>query len=294
MDVTSCPVCKSEQVHFALKARDYTVSHEFFEIWECNHCSLRFTRNVPSYEKIGRYYESEDYISHSNTRRGLVNTLYHRVRNHTLSLKYNLILSATGLKQGNHLDIGAGTGAFVQYMNRKGWQSQGIEPDAKARQVALSDHNTVILPAELLPSLPVASFDAISLWHVLEHVHGLQLYLKHIKKLLKPSGKLFIAVPNYTSYDGLKYKENWAAYDVPRHLYHFSPGAMKYLLDVSGLRLIRMEPMWFDSFYISFLSEKYARGHAPLIKGFLAGAVSNMKAFVQKERCSSLIYVARN
>ncbi len=292
MDVTPCPVCKSEQVHFVLKVLDHTVSHEFFEIWECNHCSLRFTRNVPSNEDIGRYYESEDYISHSNTRRGFVNTLYHRVRNHTLSLKYNLILSATGLKQGNHLDIGAGTGAFVQYMNRKGWQSQGIEPDAKARQVALSDHNTKLLPADSFPSLPLASFDAISLWHVLEHVHGLQLYLEHMKKLLKPSGKLFIAVPNYTSYDGLKYKENWAAYDVPRHLYHFSPGSMKYLLDASGLKLTRVEPMWFDSFYISFLSEKYARGNAPLLKGFLAGAVSNIKALVQKERCSSLIYVA--
>jgi transposase len=109
-----CPVCKSEQVHFALKAKDHTVSGEYFEIWECNHCSLRFTRDVPPAESIGSYYQSENYISHSNTRRGLVNTLYHRVRNHTLVLKYKIILSATGLKQGDHLDIGAGTGAFVQ------------------------------------------------------------------------------------------------------------------------------------------------------------------------------------
>jgi SAM-dependent methyltransferase len=140
--------------------------------------------------------------------------------------------------------------------------------------------------------LPEASFDAISLWHVLEHVHDLYPYMEQIKKILKPSGKLFIAVPNYTSYDGMKYKENWAAYDVPRHLYHFSPGSLKYLFDASGFKLNRMEPMWFDSFYISLLSEKYATGHSSLIKGFFTGAVSNGKALAQKERCSSLIYVA--
>ena len=287
-----CPVCKSEQTHFVLRARDHTVSGEYFEIWACNHCSLRFTRDTPSMEGIGRYYQSENYISHSNTRKGLVNTLYHRVRNHTLATKCRLIRSVTGLKQGDHLDLGAGTGAFVQYMNGKGWRSQGIEPDENARRHALSDHRTVLLPAETFPTIPAASFDAISLWHVMEHVHDLHPYLQHMKKLMRPTGKLFIAVPNYTSYDGVKYRENWAAYDVPRHLYHFSPESMKYLLKANGFKLIRTEPMWFDSFYISLLSEKYATGHASLLKGFLTGALSNMKAVAQKKRCSSLIYVA--
>ncbi|MDP4128604.1 MAG: class I SAM-dependent methyltransferase [Bacteroidota bacterium] len=289
---SQCPVCKSEQVHFALSARDQTVSGEFFEIWTCNHCSLRFTRNAPPPENIGRYYQSENYISHSNTHKGLVNTLYHRVRNLTLASKFRLVQSATGLKQGDHLDIGAGTGAFVKFMSEKGWRSQGIEPDESARRNALTDHQTHLHPAEAFPSVPSASLDAITLWHVLEHVHDLHPYLQHIKKLLRPSGRLFIAVPNYTSYDGMKYRENWAAYDVPRHLYHFSPASMKYLLNANGFKLIRTEPMWFDSFYISLLSEKYAKGRAPLFNGFLTGAVSNMKAVLDKERCSSLIYVA--
>ncbi|HEY4155191.1 MAG TPA: class I SAM-dependent methyltransferase [Puia sp.] len=287
-----CPVCKSEQVCFALKAKDHTVSGEWFEIWECHHCLLRFTRNAPDAENIGRYYHSENYISHSNTRKGWLNSLYHRVRNHTLDSKYKLIRSVTGLNRGEHLDIGAGTGAFVQFMNGKGWRSQGIEPDEAARRVASSDHRTSLLPAEAFQTLPLSSFDAISLWHVLEHVHDLHPYLEQIKKLLKPSGAVFIAVPNYTSYDGMKYKENWAAYDVPRHLYHFSPTSMKYLLDAGGFKLMRMEPMWFDSFYISLLSEKYATGHASLPGGFLSGAVSNAKALLKKEHCSSLIYVA--
>lgn len=287
-----CPVCKSEQIRFALKAKDHTVSGEWFEIWECNHCSLRFTRHAPAAGEIGRYYQSENYISHSDTRKGLVNGLYHRVRSHTLHSKYKLIRSATGLATGDHLDIGAGTGAFVQYMNRQGWQSRGIEPDDGARQLALTHHQTSLLPAEAFQTLPADSIDAISMWHVLEHVHRLHSYMERINKLLKASGKLFIAVPNYTSYDGMIYKENWAAYDVPRHLYHFSPASMRYLLDANGFKLIREEPMWFDSFYISLLSEKYSTGHSSLFKGFLTGAVSNLKALRQKEQCSSLIYVA--
>jgi SAM-dependent methyltransferase len=289
---SQCPVCKSEQVHFALKAKDHTVSHEYFEIWECNHCSLRFTRDAPAPDRIGRYYQSENYISHSNTRKGLINSLYHQVRSLTLATKYKLIRSMTGLKKGDHLDIGAGTGAFVQFMNGKGWNSRGIEPDDTARQVALTDHQAELLPAEAFSTLPASSFDAITLWHVLEHVHDLHPYLEQIRKLLKPSGKLFIAVPNYTSYDGTKYQENWAAYDVPRHLYHFSPGSMKYVLDANGFKLSATEPMWFDSFYISLLSERYATGHSSLVKGFITGALSNMKALTQRERCSSLIYIA--
>jgi SAM-dependent methyltransferase len=287
-----CPVCKSEQIRFALKAMDHTVSGEYFEIWECSHCSLRFTRNAPPPEEIGRYYQSENYISHSNTRKGLVNTLYHRVRNHTMHSKCRLLCSVTGLKQGAHLDLGAGTGAFVQYMNGKSWNSQGIEPDETARRRALADHQTSLLPQEAFQTLPSGSFDAITLWHVLEHIHDLHPSLQQIKKLLRPSGKLFIAVPNYTGYDGRKYRENWAAYDVPRHLYHFSPASMKYLLEANGFKLIRILPMWFDSFYISLLSEKYATGHPSLFKGFLAGAISNMKAVTGKGLCSSLIYVA--
>jgi len=286
-----CPVCKSEQTHFALKARDHTVSGEWFDIWECNHCSLRFTRNAPDQKNSARYYQSENYISHSNTRKGLINTLYHRVRNHTLDTKYKLIRSVTGLKQGAHLDLGAGTGAFVRFMNQQGWQSRGIEPDETARKMALTHHQTTLLTAEDFQTIPAASFDAISLWHVLEHVHQLHSYLARIKSLLKPAGKLFIAVPNYTSLDGTKYQANWAAYDVPRHLYHFSPASMKYLLEASGFKLVRIEPMWFDSFYISLLSEKYKTGHTSLLNGFLTGAISNFKTLTDRERCSSLIYV---
>lgn len=217
-----CPVCKSNQTHFALKVKDHSISEEYFEIFECKRCSLRFTKDSPPEDKIGLYYQSEDYISHSNTRKGLVNSLYHRVRNKTLATKYRLIKKTTGIKHGYHLDIGAGTGAFVQYMNQHGWESSGIEPDEKARGQAEINHHTKLLPSEALESFLPGSFDAISLWHVIEHVHDLYPYLHQIKKILKPEGLVFVAVPNYTSFDAIKYGANWAAYDVPRHLYHFS------------------------------------------------------------------------
>jgi SAM-dependent methyltransferase len=288
-----CPVCNNEKTHFALRVKDHSVSGEFFEIFECPRCSLRFTKDPPSSGKMGVYYESEDYISHSNTRRGFVNRLYHAVRRHTLATKYRLVEKSTGLNQGNHLDIGAGTGAFVQFMNAHGWQSTGIEPDKKARELAIIYHKTVLLPAETFESLSPESLDAISMWHVLEHVHDLYPYLRQIKKLLKPGGLAFIAVPNYTSYDANKYSVNWAAYDVPRHLYHFSPASMKWLLGTAGFQLKAMAPMWYDSYYISLLSEKYKTGHSSLPKGFVNGAISNMKAFSDRQRCSSLIYIAR-
>jgi SAM-dependent methyltransferase len=288
-----CPVCNSDQTHFALKIKDHSVSGEFFDVYECPRCSFRFTINAPPDDKIGPYYQSEDYISHSNTRKGLVNNLYHLVRSRTLSAKFHLLEKATGLQQGHHLDIGAGTGAFVQYMHKKGWKTTGIEPDAKARARAKTHHETNLLPAEAFDHFLRESFDAVTMWHVLEHVHDLYPYLEQIRKILKPRGLVFIAVPNYTSYDGMKYGADWAAYDVPRHLYHFSPASMQWLLDSAGFHLKKTVPMWWDSFYISLLSEKYKTGHATLFNGFINGVVSNMKAFADTKKCSSLIYVAK-
>jgi 2-polyprenyl-3-methyl-5-hydroxy-6-metoxy-1,4-benzoquinol methylase len=288
-----CPVCHSNQSHFALSVKDHSVSGQFFDIWECAVCSLRFTKEAPSIDQIGIFYESEDYISHSNTRKGVVNNLYHAVRNHTLNIKVNLIKKITGRKNGNHLDIGAGTGAFVQIMNKKGWKSSGIEPDLRARQLALELHSTELMSAESFQSLKPESYDAISMWHVLEHVHALFPYMNRIKEILKPDGFVFIAVPNYTSYDGKRYGSEWAAYDVPRHLYHFSPASMQRLLNESGFELTGMVPMWYDSFYISLLSEKYSKGRFNLLKGFISGFISDLKAIPDKKKCSSLIYVCR-
>ena len=288
---TSCPNCDSANIKPALTAEDHTVSHRIFPIWECGQCTLRFTQDVPDAASIGPYYKSEDYISHTNTKEGLVNTLYHMVRDQTMSTKRRLLCSATRLKQGKMLDVGAGTGAFVAHMAENGWEVTGLEPDEAAREVAFQQNNARLLPMSDFYSLAPDSYDAITLWHVLEHVHDLHTYVGQLGRLLKKEGRIFIAVPNYTSYDAGVYKSAWAAYDVPRHLYHFSPDAMEDLLARHGLQLQVTRPMWYDSFYISMLSEKYRNGKGNIVKAFFRGGISNIKAFVDKSHCSSLIYV---
>jgi len=287
----SCPSCHSNTLRLALKALDHTVSQETFEIWECEQCGLRFTQNVPDEAAIGQYYRSDNYISHTNTNKGLVNRLYHMVRNQTLADKYRLISSSTRSKQGKLLDIGAGTGAFVAHMQEHGWEVSGLEPDEVAREKARTDHRVQLLEMDHLSTFPPESFDAITLWHVLEHVHDLHPYLDRLKTLIKRDGRIFIAVPNYTSYDATLYQGAWAAYDVPRHLYHFSPDSMEELLVRHDLQLQFSQPMWYDSFYISLLSEKYRNGHGSMLRAVWNGVVSNFKAFVDKSKCSSLIYV---
>jgi SAM-dependent methyltransferase len=287
----ACPVCDSTAIQQVLVAKDHTVSSESFSVWQCANCSLRFTQNIPAPGEIGRYYKSEEYISHSETSRGIVNWLYLRVRKFTLSSKRRFIEDETGITKGNLLDIGAGAGAFVHHMKDNGWMAEGTEPDPLAIERAYNHYGIRLKPSPELFSYRQPSFDAVTMWHVLEHVHDLHEYISHIKSICAPGGKIFIAVPNYTSFDADHYAAAWAAYDVPRHLYHFSPASMLELMKRHGCMIEKMQPMWFDSFYVSLLSEKYKTGHANLINGFWNGLRSNIKALSNKRRASSIIYV---
>jgi 2-polyprenyl-3-methyl-5-hydroxy-6-metoxy-1,4-benzoquinol methylase len=288
----TCPCCGQKNISCAISAEDYTVSHERFEIWECNDCTIRFTQNIPDVNKIGSYYQSENYISHSDTSEGIINKLYHRVRNRTLIQKRRMVKKITGKSTGRILDVGCGTGSFLHIMHQSGWEITGLEPDERARKKAIELYNLNLDSPEKLFSLPVKSFDAITMWHVLEHVHDLHNYIERVKELLKPGGKLFIAVPNYTCDDENFYKEFWAAYDVPRHLYHFSPASMYKLLSIHNMQIDSIKPMWYDSFYVSMLSEKYKAGKSNILKAFIIGAMSNLKALFDIRKCSSVIYVA--
>lgn len=289
----NCPVCGSASIMQVLEARDYTVSQERFVIWECAECKLRFTQDVPSINDIGAYYQSENYISHSNTSKGIVNALYHRVRKITLRSKQKLITKITGKPHGTLLDVGAGTGAFAAFMIQEGWQVTALEPDLNTIEKAKQLHNITLLPSSELFTLPPAQFDVITLWHVLEHVHDLHGYLRKFHELLKPDGMLVIAVPNYTSGDASNYKESWAAYDVPRHLYHFAPPSITRLLEKHGFIHQQSLPMWFDSFYVSLLSEKYKTGTQNLLSAFVKGIASNLSAVKDNSKASSLIYIAQ-
>lgn len=288
-----CLCCGSAAISKVLECKDYTVSQKIFEVWKCSTCTFCFTQNAPVEDEIGVYYQSADYISHSNTKQGVVNRLYHLVRGFTLKTKQNLLIKETGLKHGVLLDIGAGTGAFANTMQQAGWHVTGLEPDSTARENALSQYSLQLQDQTDLVNLQNNTYDAITLWHVLEHVHDLHGYLNKFDKLLKASGRIIIAVPNYCSHDAQVYKQYWAAYDVPRHLYHFSPKSMEVLLQKHGFTIEAVKPMWFDSFYVSMLSEKYRNGKNNYLQAFGVGLVSNIKALVDVKKCSSVIYTIR-
>lgn len=288
---TECPVCNSKDINPLLTVKDFSVSGEDYVIWQCAHCSLRFTQDIPNEASIGAYYKSPDYISHTNTNKGFINRTYQKVRNRTLQQKAALIINETGVANGRILDVGCGTGAFLNVMQKKGWSIEGIEPDYDARLLARQLYNIEAKEPSVTAEMEANSFDAITLWHVLEHVHELHSYVERLKELLKGKGKLFIAVPNYQSVDANHYRPYWAAYDVPRHLYHFSPQSMAILMRQHGLKIIEKKPMWFDSFYISLLSSKYHTGKPKYVSAFFNGLRSNLHALADKDKCSSLIYI---
>jgi 2-polyprenyl-3-methyl-5-hydroxy-6-metoxy-1,4-benzoquinol methylase len=286
-----CPICNKEDIAALLHTKDYSLTGEDFQIIQCANCSLEYTDPAPSKENIAPYYNFPSYISHTDTKEGIVNQIYHKVRNHTLTQKTNWVQSLFTGHKGQLLEVGAGTGAFAHSMFKKGWKVTALEPDAASRQKALDNYDINLLPIEALFQLEPAKYEVITLWHVLEHVHDLNAYMKTFHSLLKPNGRLIIAVPNYTSYDAGFYKNYWAAYDVPRHLYHFSPLSMHYLAKKHKMTIVQKLPMWFDSFYVSLLSEKYKQsGMIGMMRAFSVGCISNLIALRNADRGSSLIY----
>lgn len=288
-----CPACLGTDLQFSFYCKDHSISKEVFNIWDCKTCSLRYTYPVPEEAGVGKYYNAENYISHSNTSKGVINKLYKAARGFTLSEKRRFVQRQTGLARGTLLDVGTGTGGFLSKMEKSGWQTTGIEPDYQAREKAYMLYKLPVFEPSHLFQLKEDSFDAITLWHVLEHVYDLHGYFGQFSKLLKTSGLLFIAVPNYTSYDAQFYGEYWAAYDVPRHLYHFSPTSVKLLAQMHGFRIIKQKAMWLDPIYISMLSEQYAHGRMRIISGFIRGTVGVLATVFNRDKCSSLIYVLK-
>jgi SAM-dependent methyltransferase len=289
LQINNCPVCNSTIFSKDLICKDHTVSKEMFQIVSCNSCGFKFTNPRPENTILGNYYKSEDYISHSNTKKDIISKLYHAVRNYTLQKKIKLLDQY--VSRGTLLDYGCGTGMFLKACQDKDWKSFGMEPDPGARKIAgemglnVSGDKT-----ELANKTLGTKFSAITLWHVLEHVTDLDETLSFFRDKLGTGGVLLIAVPNYTSFDAKLYKENWAAYDVPRHLYHFEIKTISQLLKRFDFKLLQTHPMKFDSFYVSMLSEKYATGSINYVKAFISGLRSNLKANSSTDY-SSVIYV---
>lgn len=290
-EINQCPVCKCEVISRVIICKDYLVSGDDFEITACTECGFQFTNPRPEDDKLSDYYESEDYVSHSESKKGIINRLFLLARKYTLKKKLKIIQKySTGKKL---LDIGCGSGSFLDVCNSAGYEATGLEPNEGAREFALKNYGLEVQPIEKFFQLEENSIDIITMWHVLEHVPDFSLYFQRFREILVEKGTLFIALPNYESKDAQIYGKYWAAYDVPRHLYHFRQTDIKNIAEQYGFYIEAILPMKLDAYYISMLSEKYKHGKTKLIRAFFNGMRSNMWARRHDNNYSSLIYVLK-
>lgn len=284
-----CPVCGNSNIINYFICTDYTVSGESFALSICSHCNLIFTNPRPAKEIIGKYYNSYNYQPHTN-RQTLTDRLYRFIRSINNRQKINLINRVAD--KGKLLDVGCGTGSFLKLCRQNGWDISGVEPTPSANQAASSSLGFQVT-ADLREIKEHGSFSVITFWHVLEHIYELNESIEFAKGLLSKNGKMIIALPNNKSYDAQKYHECWAAFDVPRHLYHFNQDSFSFLVREHGLKIQETVPMYFDAYYISLLSEQYKSGIKSWTKSFINGYKSNIYAKKNNKDYSSLIYVVR-
>jgi len=291
--VKACPQCSGTHLKHVMTCTDFYASGEQFELHSCEDCQFTFTQGFPTGAAMDRYYESSDYISHSDTKKGIMNSVYHRVRKYMLGRKARLVAKEAHRTSGKLLDIGTGTGYFAATMVNKGWEVEAVEKNAQARTFAKDRFNLDVRPETDLSIFAPNTFDVITLWHVMEHLEKLNETWDRLYELLTDKGIVIIAVPNRASYDAERYGANWAAYDVPRHLWHFTPGTIQQFGSKHGFIMAERYPMPFDAFYVSMLSEKNMKRAGAFARGMYAGILAWFSALARKERSSSMIYVFR-
>jgi SAM-dependent methyltransferase len=298
-NLSACPICQSGELKQFLECKDYTVSKDKFTIVECADCGFHFTNPRPTEAECGKYYQSEDYISHSDTKKGLINSLYHYARKFTLKKKLKLVNETVGaqnfvpLQQRNLLDLGCGTGAFLNICKENGWKVQGIEPSAEAREVAKKNYGIELNDVNSWEKFPDNSLDVVTAWHVLEHVYELEREVNQVKRVLSSCGTFIFALPNCSSADAKFYGPYWAAYDVPRHIWHFTPADVKRFFENQGFKLESVLPMPWDAYYICMLSEKYKAGSVNYGRAMVHGWTSNNNAKGTGNTWSSQIYILK-
>ncbi|MDR1882167.1 MAG: class I SAM-dependent methyltransferase [Prevotella sp.] len=288
-----CPVCGNTELVPHLSCKDYLTTRESFDIYRCKACGFALTQDFPAEDEIDPYYEAPEYISHSDTRQGIINILYHWARKIALKSKSKTVNRYATKKTGMLLDIGAGTGYFLNRMKEQKWIVTGIEKSESARKFAKRKFDIDCQSSDYLYKVCEKTKDVITMWHVLEHMEHPNRVMEHLFSLLKDDGTAIIALPNKDSFDAVHYREYWAAYDVPRHLWHFSPSCFELLAKKLHFELIDVKPMYFDTFYISMLSEKNKGTFLASIAGLAKGAVFFLLTLGNRKRSSSLVYILK-
>ena len=291
--IDSCPVCTNDGCTQTLICKDHLATGELFPIYQCSNCSFAFTQNFPSELEIGKYYDAPEYISHSDTHQGVINSLYHWARKIALKSKTRIASKYSSDNAETLLDIGSGTGYFLNAMRLKKWVVTGIEKSKSTREYAHKKFGLNIQDAEYLFEMPDKVKDVVTMWHVLEHIEKLNETMSNLHRILKDDGVLVIALPNKKSADALSYKEQWAAYDVPRHLWHFSPDDFTYFAQKHNFKIEKKKAMYFDPFYIAMLSEKNKGTFAASLVGLIKGSFFFIQSLFSTYRCSSIIYILK-
>lgn len=290
MEIETCPVCRHSGFSLVFPATDSLVSGRSFDILECRACGVRITHPIPDEREIERFYDSEAYCPHSRLSSGTFERTYSLIRKMMVIRKRRLIERGLGLSPGRLLDVGCGEGTFLNEMRRAGWQVEGVDTSPSAREMARERYGLrVVAPGDWFTGAP-GKYRLVTFWHALEHVHDVNRYLQAVRDRLETGGWVIIAAPNYQSYDARRYRHLWAAYDVPRHLYHFHYPSMTALLYGHGLSVVELKSLPFDSFYISILSEK--RGEGNVIRGLWVGLRSYLSSLSDARASSSIVYVS--
>lgn len=285
--LSKCPWCDSPDIRQGSKIHDYFLTMEEFSIFSCNSCGLVFTNPRPKLENLGLYYQSDKYYSHTSSQGGIIPFIYRKVKEINLKTKFKQVTAGSVINKV--LDIGCGTGDFLNVCKKSGMEIYGIEPESKARNLAKEILKVEILHPDQSEKIPDESLDLITMWHVLEHVPDLNKQISELSRIIKKGGKVVIALPVYESYDAEVYKEKWAAWDVPRHLYHFNKAVISKMMLANGFKSGNVYPMKWDSFYVSLLSEQYLKTKLGILKAFVIGLLSNAKAR-RSGNYSSLVY----
>lgn len=286
IEIKTCQICKNSDFVNYMQSKDFSVSKETFNIVKCSSCNFVFTNPRP--KKMDKYYDDESYISHTNSSSTFFEKIYQSVRKIAIKQKFKLISSYK--KSGSILDVGCGTGEFLNACKNGGWKTRGIEPSKKAREKAITNYDLTIDESIIL-SKTNNTYDVITMWHVLEHVEKINETVSILNRLLESKGQVIIAVPNLGSYDCSYYNKYWAAYDLPIHLSHFTKETISSLFQKHNFKLVKTKGMVFDAFYVSLLSEEYKNGSKNFIKSFIVGCLSNLFGVFTKRGFSSAIYV---
>ncbi|MDU1890636.1 MAG: methyltransferase domain-containing protein [Dysgonomonas sp.] len=288
-----CPVCGGKELKQVLQCKDYLATQEIYDICKCEACGFAFTQDFPEENEIGKYYDVPAYVSHSDTHKGIINTLYHWVRKYSLKSKSKIVLRYASQKTGTLLDIGSGTGYFLNRMKSLKWLVTGIEKSESARKYAKQKFDIDCQDSRYLYDIPCEVKEVVTMWHVLEHLEHLNKVMERLQAILRDSGTVIIALPNKDSFDAVHYKDHWAAYDVPRHLWHFSPSDFTHLAKRHHFEVIAVKPMYFDGFYISMLSEQSKGTPLASLVGLFKGGIFFLRSLCNKKKCSSLIYILK-